>query len=355
MLFSMIALARIYEDELKENKISSSSGIKKPTLSEVRKMDDEIIVKKISSSGWHVEKESFAEIAKSHYSSEQYFKEIMDENKLELTDFDEDFLWLGLTVLWERWFPKVANFEMLDDKITLGYKFLRKNSQATCDIWWEAWHDIIYLMGEHNISDIIVFDDLFRGTQFITNWATDFEDILYCAGNENPQYFEMRIDFCRDYIERYPYQSELNIENMKRAIAESYFLSGKVDEGEKLFARYLTEDPSWGWGWINWSDCYWVLSSKHANDYNKGEELLKKALAIEEVRDREDILERLMCLYNETGQIEAAKDIEKEIHMLQKSKKVVSYNKQIVATKKTGRNDPCPCGSGKKYKKCCGK
>jgi SEC-C motif domain protein len=24
------------------------------------------------------------------------------------------------------------------------------------------------------------------------------------------------------------------------------------------------------------------------------------------------------------------------------------------STPKTGRNDPCPCGSGKKYKKCCG-
>jgi len=24
-------------------------------------------------------------------------------------------------------------------------------------------------------------------------------------------------------------------------------------------------------------------------------------------------------------------------------------------TQKVGRNDPCPCGSGKKYKKCCGK
>ncbi|MCQ2602175.1 MAG: SEC-C domain-containing protein, partial [Treponema sp.] len=22
---------------------------------------------------------------------------------------------------------------------------------------------------------------------------------------------------------------------------------------------------------------------------------------------------------------------------------------------KIGRNDPCPCGSGKKYKKCCGR
>jgi preprotein translocase subunit SecA len=26
-----------------------------------------------------------------------------------------------------------------------------------------------------------------------------------------------------------------------------------------------------------------------------------------------------------------------------------------VAGKKVGRNDPCPCGSGKKYKHCCGK
>jgi preprotein translocase subunit SecA len=26
----------------------------------------------------------------------------------------------------------------------------------------------------------------------------------------------------------------------------------------------------------------------------------------------------------------------------------------VIAAKKAGRNDPCPCGSGKKYKKCCG-
>jgi len=27
----------------------------------------------------------------------------------------------------------------------------------------------------------------------------------------------------------------------------------------------------------------------------------------------------------------------------------------IKKQKKIGRNDPCPCGSGKKYKKCCGR
>jgi SWIM/SEC-C metal-binding protein len=29
--------------------------------------------------------------------------------------------------------------------------------------------------------------------------------------------------------------------------------------------------------------------------------------------------------------------------------------KTKVTEKKAGRNEPCPCGSGKKYKKCCGK
>ena len=28
---------------------------------------------------------------------------------------------------------------------------------------------------------------------------------------------------------------------------------------------------------------------------------------------------------------------------------------ETVRSEKVGRNEPCPCGSGKKYKKCCGK
>jgi len=35
------------------------------------------------------------------------------------------------------------------------------------------------------------------------------------------------------------------------------------------------------------------------------------------------------------------------------TKKKIKTSK--IAGKKVGRNDPCPCGSGKKYKKCCGK
>lgn len=39
----------------------------------------------------------------------------------------------------------------------------------------------------------------------------------------------------------------------------------------------------------------------------------------------------------------------KEIQKDYKESRIVRNEEKI------GRNDPCPCGSGKKYKKCCGK
>jgi uncharacterized protein len=42
-------------------------------------------------------------------------------------------------------------------------------------------------------------------------------------------------------------------------------------------------------------------------------------------------------------------DKRKELYKAQK------VSGTIVKEAKIGRNDPCPCGSGKKYKKCCGK
>lgn len=43
-------------------------------------------------------------------------------------------------------------------------------------------------------------------------------------------------------------------------------------------------------------------------------------------------------------------ELEAEEELLEKTEKV----EPIQADKQPGRNDPCPCGSGKKYKKCCG-
>ena len=42
-------------------------------------------------------------------------------------------------------------------------------------------------------------------------------------------------------------------------------------------------------------------------------------------------------------------DRRKELYLEEKK------SRTVVKPPKVGRNDPCPCGSGKKYKKCCGR
>ncbi len=46
---------------------------------------------------------------------------------------------------------------------------------------------------------------------------------------------------------------------------------------------------------------------------------------------------------------------EKVAEPLQASHGDEEHKKPVSKSSRVGRNDPCPCGSGKKYKLCCGK
>lgn len=67
-----------------------------------------------------------------------------------------------------------------------------------------------------------------------------------------------------------------------------------------------------------------------------------------------------MIMSTSTENVEAEvelKDKVDEARMERERRRVIEYmnsHRQVVRDgKKIGRNDPCPCGSGKKYKKCC--
>jgi uncharacterized protein YchJ len=86
--------------------------------------------------------------------------------------------------------------------------------------------------------------------------------------------------------------------------------------------------------------------------------------------DKEDILEKsksdhhMQFIDNIIDELEGwacfYKDREKDIKRRESQWRKVKMRRQVNTTTvvkppKIGRNDPCPCGSGKKYKKCCGK
>ena len=79
------------------------------------------------------------------------------------------------------------------------------------------------------------------------------------------------------------------------------------------------------------------------NDSDKSMYAVKENIPEEEIFDK--LSEAITACDNFQQQM---REFRANIHRL------ALRNQQSVRKKKIGRNDPCPCGSGKKYKKCCG-
>ena len=171
------------------------------------------------------------------------------------------------------------------------------------------------------------------------------ESELWNAGLEDRQFLTARITVCEEGLRRFHVEEDLMTENRRRALAESYYELGARKEAEALYRGWLHLDPRWGWGWIGWSDGYGITRTK-LQDWQRAEQILREGLAVDQVRDRLDILERLADVCEQQGRKSEATELRKE------AKRSVTATR--VPRQKIGRNEPCPCGSGKKFKKCCG-
>ena len=68
---------------------------------------------------------------------------------------------------------------------------------------------------------------------------------------------------------------------------------------------------------------------------------------------REETIRRMFLVQLRTNQEVRREKVAKETGTAAATKTAVKKQPVRTADKKVGPNDPCPCGSGKKYKKCC--
>lgn len=247
-------------------------------------------------------------------------------------------------------------YRLIDEKIVAGYKLLKgKQTGEACDVMLDAWEDIKAVMVEDKVQNLQTLDDKYKWTEFITNFIQDLEEILHNAAQDDSKYFSKRIQYCEEMLKLSDDSDELLIENTRRAIAESHFALGSTIECDRLFQKWLADDPTWGWGYIGWSDCYQFGTKNIKPDYIKAEEIISKALKQNNLRDRSDVVDRAIDVYSSLGNNEKASELKNELKALTGATKSKTVSKNApVSVIKIGRNDPCPCGSGKKYKKCCG-
>lgn len=108
---------------------------------------------------------------------------------------------------------------------------------------------------------------------------------------------------------------------------------------QKLWIRYRD--------WLNTQSDGWQNVTDRKEESNSEAERLDFIKLIEQkqrlVEERKQYMEQIEILKEEKNRLT------QEIR-----NKALQANKESGGGNKIGRNDPCPCGSGKKYKKCCG-
>jgi tetratricopeptide (TPR) repeat protein len=209
--------------------------------------------------------------------------------------------------------PDNQDMKKLDCEMQKGYDLLLEDKHADAlQIWSDAWRDIKRLMEQYETTDIEAFDAIFKGTQLVYNWASDFAMELGDAAHNDRRYCQPRIDFCREYIERCKDSLELNAENMRADIAETYYILEQADEGYRLFELLLDEDPIWGWGWIRWSEQYYLFKDDY-RDVDTAIDILKRGLEIPDLESGVEVLERLLDIYSDLDMEVEAAEIEKRI------------------------------------------
>jgi len=342
------------QDPRKRKKLLAAG---RPLRSDGRAMSDDQLVAKIRSLDPRLEglegleRGRFRALCEGVLSAEALTKKIDAEMRLGLRHDDIHWLWICLTALWERWLPDRPSFEMLDDWTQEGYGPEGEGESAeTCAVWLRAFDAMLSIMDSAGMRTVDDFDRAFRGTQSAFNWVQDLEMALANGGLDDPELLRHRIRLADLCIERLYPQDSLTCENMRRSKAESLFRLGETRTAENLFEGWLRDDPQWGWGWIGWSDLYWLCPG--TSDYAKAEAILKKALAADGLRDRPEVLDRLKEV-RQQGDLPAGSEAEAQPRGREADSQRAA-GPTLAAKGKVGRNEPCPCGSGLKYKRCCG-
>lgn len=249
--------------------------------------------------GINVSAEQFVQDARRHDSAESLNKEWEKTCPIRWTDtLDDDFVWMATVVLWKRLVPDHIAFEQINDEMQGGYELLEAGETgAACDKWWPVWQWVKTRVTPAR-NTLAAFDRAFVGTQCVFNRCQDFEMELGNAGPEDPAYYRMLIQYAQEFLATFAGLEWEMRGNFLRAEANANWNLGEIETAEQQFAAIIAQNPDWAWGYVGWSDHFWLDRGAPRN-YERAEDLLQQALARPNLEDRDAVLERLRDLRKE--------------------------------------------------------
>lgn len=195
----------------------------------------------------------------------------------------------------------------------------------------------------------------------MTEYNLDFDSLLPEMGMIlcNTHRYQQAIDFCKEVLELFNWE-RTNADSFKDDIGQALADMGKTAESDAWYQKWLGDEPDNGSCINGYAFCHQIRG-----DIDEAIKIVESHLPESEIADikYKDIYIRAAELYEQKGDNKKAEHFRKlleEIHSSFSDDVFIDIEnewkqKPVVKEEKIYPNAPCPCGSGKKYKKCCGK
>lgn len=278
---------------------------------------------------------------------EARYKKSLEEMLQQSLDFEDNHF---IKTEWDEW----------DELVQKGYEcFEEQKSEDGLSFWMDAWLIFQSIMEQQaKITSLIGLMEEQDYVYAIDDWLQDYEMEL---GNERK--YEERIALCQKIIELFSWQDD-DGSCFQCGIGDSLFYEGKKDEAYRHYETWLEEDTQN----INGINGFcWILSEN--GDIEKAYSLVRRVTWARSCNvDNSILFMRAKELADSIGKQEESEWYQQQLDKFDESFRnwemdedeileELTAPKQIPVVKadKVYPNDPCPCGSGKKYKKCCGR
>lgn len=267
---------------------------------------------------------------------EERYKDSLEELLTQCIDEEDDH---HIETEWDVW----------DDLVQKGYEaFEDQKTTEGLRFWQDAWAVFESVMKQ--MPETGTLYGLMESQEYvysIDGWLQDYEMEL-----GNAQKYDERIALCQEILRIFDWEGE-DDSCFQCGIGESLFRKGKIEEAYEYYENWLGDDPQNVNGINNFS---WILFEN--GDAERAYEMIRNVVWDVPCNVENSILfMRAKQLAAYVGKEDESNWYQRQLDEFEESigRRDMPNRVPVVKGEKVYPNDPCPCGSGKKYKKCCGK
>jgi len=282
-------------------------------LSDVEALSTDEIVAKLSDHGIETNEAAFQSRIEDCNSATALSEQWETEYEIDVTGYDQDFIWMAAQELWERWTPHIPNTERIYDFVQEGRDLREEgNRPEACDQWLIAWEYIVNVTPD-NTTTIEAADRQLPTFLSLEPFIRSLDSDLATVAEDEPAYHEKRLEFCREVVKQFPDADDEFLLDFRHFIADSLAELDRTADSRAELESLTEEYPEDPYAYKKLADSYWLDDPDELTieEIERIAELYRAALAADTPLEGASIVsDRLDTIENRLADMRASDEME---------------------------------------------